>query len=77
MDCPDDVKAEYCVHVEGIGIIGVTRVSETVSEGALTGEGIDLPISVVVIQNPEETSALVCIFEIDRIRTHGSCALIL
>ena len=59
MDCPDGVKAEYCLHVEGIGMIGVTHISETVFEGTLTGDALDEPISVVVILNQEDNSALV------------------
>jgi hypothetical protein len=77
MDCPDGVKAEYCVQVEGIGMIGATQISETVYEGTLTGEAMDEPISVVVILNQEDNSALVCIFETDGIRTNIIYVLIL
>ena len=44
-------------------MIGVEAVSETVFEGSLTGDAIDEPISVVIIHNPEDSSALVCFFK--------------
>ena len=46
-------------------MLAVVEVSETVYEGTLTAEAINGSISVVVIQNPEENSALVGIFETD------------
>jgi len=69
IDCPEGGKAEYCLEVKGIGMIEVEVVSETVFVGTLTAVGVDEPIPVVVIHNPEEDSALVCIFEIDCLRT--------
>ena len=56
--------------VAGIGMIAVLQESATVYEGTLTGEGIEDSISVVVIINPEDKSALVCIFKTDSIRTN-------
>ena len=70
MDCPAGFKADKCIDVEGIGMIAVMQQSATVYEGTLTGEGIDDSISVVVIHNPEDKSALVCIFKTDSIRTN-------
>ena len=72
MDCPDGNRTEYCLRVEGIGMLGVTHISETVYEGTLTGDAINEAISVVVIRNPEGNSALVCIFETDLIRTDST-----
>ena len=51
-------------------MIAVLQTSATVYEGTLMGEGIDDSISVVVIHNPEEKSALVCIFKTDSIPTN-------
>ena len=48
-------------------MIAVTQESETVYEGTLTGEGIEDSISVVVIINPDDKSALVFIFKRDSI----------
>ena len=70
MDCPDDLKADKCINVERIGIIAVTKKSETVYEGTLTGEENGYSISVVVIIKPEDKSVLVCIFKTDSIRTN-------
>ena len=63
MDCPGGIKADKCMEVHGIGMIAVTKESETVFEGSLTGEGIDDPISVVVIVDTADSSALVCILK--------------
>jgi len=59
MDCPDGLKANKCIEVVGLGMIAVTQETETVYEGIFTGEGIDDQISVVVILNPEDKSALI------------------
>ena len=63
MDCPGGIKADKCIEVHGIGMIAVTKESETVFEGSLTGDGIDDPISVVVIVDTADSSALVCILK--------------
>ena len=57
-------------------MIGVEALkdSETVFEGSLKSDAIDEPISVVIILNHEDNSALVCIFETTRVRTDCSCA---
>ena len=70
MECPDGLKADKCIDVGGIGMIAVLQTSATVYEGTLMGEEIDDSISVVVIHNPEDKSALVCIFKTDSIRTN-------
>merc|ERR1719510_1147203 len=59
-------------------MLAVTKETETVYEGTFTGEGIEDPISVVVILNPEDKSALInfhhpdipcCEFDVD-LETH-------
>ena len=70
MDCPDGLKANKCIDVVGLGMIAVTQETETVYEGTFTGEGIDDPIFVVVILNPEDKSALVCVIERDIIQSN-------
>ena len=70
MECPDGLKANKCIDVRGLGMIAVTQETKTVYEGTFTGEGIEDPISVVVILNLEDKSALVCIIEKDSIQSN-------